>query len=214
MKDDSFERYLAGDIDLSDLYRSSRDTVPETPDVDAAVLAAAKREAGTKPHSTRWKIRRWSVPASTAAVVVLSATLWVTNEPDVPRLGDPAPDQSVSADAIENRAEKAEPASELKSAIASDADAVRKDAAPAAKALRQSSNRSAEVTRSEGFAASAPAMKEEAFADQADIAPLEMAQSLLEAGREEEARDVLKRMLEDSPDAELPDWALKLLDRH
>ena len=80
MKDDSFERYLAGDIDLSDLYRSSRDTVPETPDVDAAVLAAAKREAGTKPHSTRWKIRRWSVPASTAAVVVLSATLWVTND--------------------------------------------------------------------------------------------------------------------------------------
>jgi hypothetical protein len=55
------------------LYRDSpRDTPP--PHLDAAILAAARREVGARPRALS-ALRRWRVPVSIAAIVVLSVSL-------------------------------------------------------------------------------------------------------------------------------------------
>jgi hypothetical protein len=54
-----------------------RETARETPPahLDAAILAAARREAGARPRSLASTLRRWHVPVSIAAVVMVSASL-------------------------------------------------------------------------------------------------------------------------------------------
>ena len=54
-----------------------RDAAREAPPVhlDAAILAAARREVGARPRSLSAQLRRWRVPVSIAAVVVLSVSL-------------------------------------------------------------------------------------------------------------------------------------------
>jgi hypothetical protein len=55
------------------LYRdAARETPP--PQLDAAILAAARREVGARPRPLS-ALRRWRVPVSIAAVVVLSVSL-------------------------------------------------------------------------------------------------------------------------------------------
>lgn len=56
------------------LYRNTpRETPP--PHLDAAILAAARREAGARPRPLFRPLHRWRLPVSIAAVVVLSVTL-------------------------------------------------------------------------------------------------------------------------------------------
>lgn len=43
--------------------------------LDAAILAAARREVGARPHAVSARLRAWRVPVSIAAVVVLSVSL-------------------------------------------------------------------------------------------------------------------------------------------
>lgn len=59
------------------LERVYREAAHETPPahLDAAILAAARREVGARPRSIASALRRWHVPVSVAAVVVVSATL-------------------------------------------------------------------------------------------------------------------------------------------
>ena len=58
---------------LDGLYRdASRETPP--PHLDAAILPAARREVGARPRPLS-ALRRWRVPVSIAAVVVLSVSL-------------------------------------------------------------------------------------------------------------------------------------------
>jgi resuscitation-promoting factor RpfA len=67
---DSGER----DPHLDRLYRdTARDTPPAH--LDAAILAAARREVGSRPRALSTRLRRWRVPVSIAAVVVLSVSL-------------------------------------------------------------------------------------------------------------------------------------------
>ena len=56
------------------LYRSAPREAPP-PQLDAAILAAARREVGARPRSVSAQFRRWRVPVSIAAVVVLSVSL-------------------------------------------------------------------------------------------------------------------------------------------
>lgn len=75
------QRYTGGangdaerDSRLEHLYReAARETPPAH--LDAAILAAARREAGARPHSLPSTLRRWHVPVSIAAVVVVSVSL-------------------------------------------------------------------------------------------------------------------------------------------
>lgn len=59
---------------LDRAYREAGDVAPPA-HLDAAILAAAHREVGARPRSLSAGLRRWRVPISIAAVVVLSATL-------------------------------------------------------------------------------------------------------------------------------------------
>ena len=55
------------------LYRDGARAAPP-PHLDAAILAAARREVGARPRALS-ALRRWRVPVSIAAVVVLSVSL-------------------------------------------------------------------------------------------------------------------------------------------
>ena len=59
------------------LDRLYRDVAREEPPahLDAAILAAAHREAGARPRSLSARLRAWRVPVSIAAVVMLSVSL-------------------------------------------------------------------------------------------------------------------------------------------
>lgn len=59
---------------LERLYREAAREAPPA-HLDAAILAAARREVGSRPRSLASALRRWHVPVSVAAVVVVSVTL-------------------------------------------------------------------------------------------------------------------------------------------
>jgi len=61
---------------LDRLYREAAREAPPA-HLDAAILAAARREAGARPRSVSSTLRRWHVPVSIAAVVIVSASLVV-----------------------------------------------------------------------------------------------------------------------------------------
>ena len=62
------------DFRLERLYREAAHEAPPA-HLDAAILAAARREVGARPRSIALALRRWHVPVSVAAVVVVSVTL-------------------------------------------------------------------------------------------------------------------------------------------
>ncbi len=62
------------DARLDRLYREAGGEMPPAR-LDAAILAAAHREVGARPRPLSSTLRRWRVPASIAAVVVLSVSL-------------------------------------------------------------------------------------------------------------------------------------------
>lgn len=59
---------------LDRLYGETERSVPPA-HLDAAILAAARREVGTRPRPLASALRRWRVPVSIAALVVLSVSL-------------------------------------------------------------------------------------------------------------------------------------------
>ena len=59
---------------LDALYRAAAREAPPA-HLDAAILAAARREVGARPRPFAATLRRWQVPVSIAAVVMVSASL-------------------------------------------------------------------------------------------------------------------------------------------
>lgn len=127
---------------LDRLYRmAGREDPPAR--LDAAILAAARREAGARPQPLgRAALRRWQVPVSIAAVVVLSVSLvtLVREEgggqlAEVPPL--PAPAQPPVAEppppapALSERARPRPPATAPGPARAAPQEEARSDEAPA-----------------------------------------------------------------------------------
>lgn len=70
------------------IERLYREAAGETPPahLDAAILAAARREAGARPRSIGPKLRRWHVPVSIAAVLVVTVSLVVLMREERPML--------------------------------------------------------------------------------------------------------------------------------
>lgn len=62
------------DPGLDRLYREAAGEAPPA-HLDAAILAAARREVGARPRALAPALRRWYVPVSIAAVVVVSVSL-------------------------------------------------------------------------------------------------------------------------------------------
>lgn len=117
--DDLLDRYLDGNSDLSDLYHRSDSVEPERFDkLDSVILAAAKKELGCAPQSVaERRALRWLAPLSAAATVVISASLYLINQPDLAPLPTPMPQLQESGvlQADRDRAAPSErPAAELK----------------------------------------------------------------------------------------------------
>lgn len=70
------------------IERLYREAAGETPPahLDAFILAAARREAGARPRSIAPKLRRWHVPVSIAAVLVVTVSLVVLVREERPML--------------------------------------------------------------------------------------------------------------------------------
>lgn len=87
--DKEFEEFLAGRDPLSRSYREAAAEQPSA-DLDAAILAAARRAAGAGPQAAGSKTQRvrrswisqWSAPLAAAAVIVLAVALTVVLERD------------------------------------------------------------------------------------------------------------------------------------
>jgi len=73
---------------LEHLYREAALEAPPA-HLDASILAAARREVGARPRALSAALRRWHVPVSIAAVIVVSVSLVIlVKEEGGDRLGD------------------------------------------------------------------------------------------------------------------------------
>ncbi|MEH6814136.1 MAG: hypothetical protein V7677_16505 [Motiliproteus sp.] len=120
MNDDDLNEYLEGGSDLSSLYAESKTApVGTSESIDQSILAAAKRSVGSQPTSAKASpIRRWGVPASVAATVLLSTTLYLTNQQEIEYSSQPesyAPTESAINEARKNTADKREAITETES---------------------------------------------------------------------------------------------------
>jgi len=101
MDEHEWERYLDGDSDLTALYRASQAPPPATPRADARVRAAAQAQIPAPPDATRHPLqraRRWWVPASVAASLVMATSLYLVQRPVVLMEGPPPPAFKAAAD--------------------------------------------------------------------------------------------------------------------
>ncbi|NIM29025.1 MAG: hypothetical protein GTO67_14140 [Gammaproteobacteria bacterium] len=98
--DEWLDEYLEGDSELSRLYRDGADEQPDAR-LDARILAEARRAVSTRRRVVHSPFaRHWLVPASLAAVLVLSLGVVLL-----------MPDPSLERDVALERTGKSEPAS-------------------------------------------------------------------------------------------------------
>ena len=92
------------DAQLTAAYRAAAQDMPP-PALDAAILAAARREVGARPRPAGFSFRAWRGPLSVAAVVVLSVSLVMLMREEAPELvappraDDPAAEAKLAAPA-------------------------------------------------------------------------------------------------------------------
>jgi hypothetical protein len=98
------------DAQLTAAYRAAAQDMPP-PALDAAILAAARREVGARPRPAGFSFRAWRGPLSVAAVVVLSVSLVMLMREEAPELvappraDDPAAEAKLVAPAEAERNE-------------------------------------------------------------------------------------------------------------
>jgi hypothetical protein len=125
--DEKFEAYLAGKSLVSEKYAELRDVEPPE-DLDAVILAEAARAAKTHSHAT--PTRRWVIPVSVAATVMICFSLvWnILREVPTGIATDQAVDALIPADrfdapaSLESLSAKARPAApaEKKASVSPD----------------------------------------------------------------------------------------------
>jgi len=86
---DTPENDLPQDEQVSQAYQAlDKDTMPAA--LDERILAAARREVGSRPQKVSFS-RRWAIPVSVAAVIVLSVSLFTMQQIPMPLETTPAP---------------------------------------------------------------------------------------------------------------------------
>src|SRR4051812_34571264 len=92
----------ANDAQLSAIYRAAADDMPP-PALDAAILAAAHREAGARPRRLGFAFSRPARTAlSIAAVLVLSVSLVMLMREEAPEVVSPSAEQGAPPAANES----------------------------------------------------------------------------------------------------------------
>jgi len=97
------------DPQLDRLYREAAREAPPA-HLDAPILAAARRDAGARPRSLTSTLRRWHVPVSIAAVVIVSVSLVILVSEEGGEQIVPAPVPAVAPPAGEAAAPATQPA--------------------------------------------------------------------------------------------------------
>lgn len=86
---DTPENDLPQDKQISQAYQAmDKETTPSA--LDEHILAAARREVGSRPQKVSFS-RRWAIPVSVAAVIVLSVSLFTMQQVPMPLETAPAP---------------------------------------------------------------------------------------------------------------------------
>jgi hypothetical protein len=188
------------DEKLAERYRALGREEPPA-ELDASILAASRRAAGARP-----RLRRWALPLSLAAVIVLSVTVTLQFERERPQMeGQPAaPAQTESANRVQPKVE---------SKIQKSAPAA-VPAAPPAPAAGRLSRESADRER---FERAAPAAAEERArqlgAEESPERRLARIAELRRAGRGDEADRLLAEFRRRYPDYRIPEAMLKKVER-
>jgi len=87
---DTPENDLPQDKQISRAYQAlDKETTPSA--LDEHILAAARREVGSRPQKVSFS-RHWAIPVSVAAVIVLSVSLFTMQQVPVPLVTAPAPE--------------------------------------------------------------------------------------------------------------------------
>jgi hypothetical protein len=188
------------DDKLAERYRAlGREEPPAG--LDARILAAARRAAGARPP-----LRRWALPLSLAAVIVLSVTVTLQMQHERPQMEEQpaAPAQAESANQVQ-------PKMELKAQKPVPAAVPAAEPAPAAGRLsRESADR-------ERFERAAPAAAEERArqlgAEESPERRLARIAELRRAGRDDEADRLLAEFRRRYPDYRIPEAMLKEVER-
>ncbi len=224
------ERGDERDPRLARLYaEASREEPPAA--LDQALLAAARREAGSRP---RWRTRRWGAPLAAAAVVVLSVTVGIlvrqagpgagapskTARPGEPRspgkaaparLAEPVPAAGVLRIGVPGEAsgDAGSPSSEPHYRMIAPPPAASEQAAEPGASGVSPARRAARAAES-GAALEAPRGVLGAAERQVWLARIA---ALLAAGRRGEARSELERLLARDPEVALPPAIAALRER-
>ena len=148
--DDTLEEYLAGDSPLSRRYRESNDEAPPA-EIDARIIAAAREQAGEPPPVFPVPVppRRWFVPLSVAATVVLSFSLVMSLVFQTPEMMDQMP--VIATDAAYNGAPAGETIAREMAKAPDTRPREQAPAAPRAEPVRPESVPAAAFKRSAGL---------------------------------------------------------------
>jgi hypothetical protein len=87
--DKEYKDYLAGRSSVSQLYQKMQTDGPAS-QTDETILAAARREVDSKPRSVSPFGYRWMVPASLAAVLVLTVSIIMLQPPSIESTSGPS----------------------------------------------------------------------------------------------------------------------------
>ena len=91
------------DAGLDRLYRHAGEELPRA-EIDDAIRAAARKAVGARPRSLGARVRRWGVPISIAAVVVVSVSLVTLMREE----GADRPEEGFGPGRVESKAKPAE----------------------------------------------------------------------------------------------------------
>ncbi len=211
------------DEGISQAYQAlNKETTPAA--LDQRILAAARREAGSRPHKISFS-RRWAVPVSVAAVIVLSVSLFISQRvPVAPPIApaqeptsasrystSPEEEQETRPDVVERK--KLEPLSKQRRATtpmdADSADSVKqqtKDNTVGGVIMLEATPA---LTKEKAFAPAPASAPREAPGIEEQLATI---RQLLEEGKQEEAIAALKTFHTQHPDYPLSDDLMNLLN--
>lgn len=207
------------DEQVSQAYQSlGKETTPTA--LDEHILAAARREVNSRPQQTSFS-RRWAVPVSVAAVIVLSVSLFTMHQVPTPMETAPATIDSPAAPPMEEqeaRSDSVETKQETLMKQRSMAKPTKSDA-PQAEHLNDKDSavsgaimlEAAPALEKEQAITSAPArISDNAVPIEQQLATI---QQLLKEGKREEALSALKAFQERHPDYPLSNDLKKLLEQ-
>ena len=218
---DTPENDLPQDKQISQAYQSlDKETTP--PALDEHLLAAARREVRSRPQQVSFS-RRWAVPISVAAVIVLSVSLFTMQQTPLPvtpasapapaSIGVPAEprmeEQAIQSDSVETKQETLMKQRSVAKPLKSDM--------PEADIADDKDNMVSGVKMFEAAPvlekekATTPSREKEPAEAMSTEEQLAMIRRLLEQGKEEEALTVLQAFQERYPDYPLSDDLKKLV---